>query len=321
MRAMKRKSTKRKKRKKRKKTKKTKKKCRSNRAASQEMSWIKNKKQRMEKTPKKTTRKPLNNMTEESEYEDSGNKKQTAEKFFRATKYKNNCHQWLVGFYQYLCQPSAGHKKKYMKLQHASQMKNILQFTDKNGNDIKCLALDEGDAAWKRFVVPSLESHCKKSGTIISYLMSYKKFLNYITNPRCNRSGPPLYQSYIDTIVAILPEIKGWWSTVDSETQAEQNDRWLAESTGLLTLKEITALKESNPTLRALEQFIKLAKEKYFIFNSAGHLLLVGFATDSGTRPSPLNNAKLSDYEKAESSDNRVMLILKHKRAKDGQQF
>lgn len=98
---------------------------------------------------------------------------------------------------------------------------------DKNGDDIKCLALDEGDAVWKRFVVPYLESQSNKSGTIISYLTSYEKFLNYVTNPRYNRSGPPLYQSYIDTFVSIKPEIKGWRSTVDAETQAEQNDKWL----------------------------------------------------------------------------------------------
>ena len=42
------------------------------------------------------------------------------------------------------------------------------------------------------------------------------------------------------------------------------------------------------------------------------------FATDNATRPGPLNNAKVSDYEKAEVSEGkRVMLISKHKRAKD----
>ena len=163
--------------------------------------------------------------SEESESEDSANEKQTAEKFFTATKYINNRHRWLVGLYDYLSRPSAGHKKKYIKLQHAGQIRNILEIIDKNGDDINCLALDEGDSVWKRFVVPCLESQSKKSGTIISYLTSYEKFLKYVTNPRYNRSGPPLHQSYIDTFVAILPEIKGWRSTVDAETQAEQNDR------------------------------------------------------------------------------------------------
>ena len=50
--------------------------------------------------------------SEESDYQDSENEKETAEKYFTATKLKNNRHQWLVGFYEYLSRPSAGHKKK-----------------------------------------------------------------------------------------------------------------------------------------------------------------------------------------------------------------
>ena len=260
--------------------------------------------------------------SEESESEDSANEKQTAEKFFTATKYINNRHRWLVGFYDYLSRPSAGHKKKYIKLQHAGQIRNILEIIDKNGDDINCLALDEGDSVWKRFVVPCLESQSKKSGTIISYLTSYEKFLKYVTNPRYNRSGPPLHQSYIDTFVAILPEIKGWRSTVDAETQAEQNDRWLDESVDLLTTEEIADLKQSKPYIEGTKAIHQAGEGKMLSqseFIAARDLLLVRFATDNGTRPGPLNNAKMSDYEKAESSEgNRVMLISKHKRAKDG---
>ena len=98
-------------------------------------------------------------------------------------------------------------------------MINISEFIDKNGDDINCLALDQGDAVWKGFMVPSLESQGKKSGTIISYLTNYEKFLNYFTNPRYNKTGPPLYQSYIDTFVAILPQIKGWRSNLVPRAQ------------------------------------------------------------------------------------------------------
>lgn len=107
----------------------------------------------------------------------------TADKYFTATVFDNYRHQWLVGFYDYLSRPSAGHKKKYIRLQHAGQMKNMLEYIDSKGDDITCLAKDEGDAVWKRFVVPVLENQTKKSGTVISYLTSFEKFLNYVTNP------------------------------------------------------------------------------------------------------------------------------------------
>lgn len=201
-------------------------------------------------------------------------------------------------------------------------MKNILEFIDPKGNDITCLANDEGDAVWKRFAVPNLESQSKKSGTVISYLTGFEKFLTYATNPRFNRSGPPLYQGYIDTFVAILPEMKGWQSTVDSETQEAQNQRYLDESEALLTPKEIEALKASKPYIEGVKAIFQAGQGKVLSqqeFTLARDLLLVQFATDNATRPGPLNNAKLSNYEKADTSDgNRVMLISKHKRAKDG---
>ena len=122
--------------------------------------------------------------------------------------------------------------------------------------------------------------------------------------------------------MAILPEIKGWRSTGDSETQVEQNDRWLDESVGLLTPEEITAMRASKPYIDGVKAIYQAREGKSLSqneFTAARDLLLLRFATDNGTRPGPLNNAKLSDYEKAESSNgNRVMLISKHKRAKDG---
>ena len=48
-------------------------------------------------------------------------------------------------------------------------------------------------------------------------------------------------------------------------------------------------------------------------------MLITRLAIDSGTRPGPLNNGTLQDYESAASEDGiKVILVAKHKRAKDG---
>lgn len=90
----------------------------------------------------------------------------------------------------------------------------------------------------------------------------------------------------------------------------------------MLTTEEITALKESKPYIEGTTAIHQPREGKMLSqskFTAARDLLLVRFATDNATRPGPLNNAKVSDYQKAESSDgNRVMLISKHKRVKDG---
>lgn len=74
--------------------------------------------------------------------------------------------------------------------------------------------------------------------------------------------------------------------------------------------------------LKTLKLLFKLAGGKLLSqqeFTLARNLLLVQFATDNPTRPGPLNNTKLKDYEMTEISEgNRIMLTPKHKRAKDG---
>ena len=48
-------------------------------------------------------------------------------------------------------------------------------------------------------------------------------------------------------------------------------------------------------------------------------MLITRLSIDSGTRPGPLNNATVHDYESAASEDGiKVMLVAKHKHAKDG---
>ena len=174
----------------------------------------------------------------------------TAEQFFTTTTPKNPRHRWLTGFYDYLSRLVMGDKKKSIHLQHAGQMRILLEYLDLKGDDISCSAQDEGDAVWKRWVKPTLNSGSKKAGTVISYLKTFEKFLSYVTNPRYNCSGPPLHPNYIDTFRQVLPEIKGWRSTVDSQTQAEQNQCFMDEGDALLTPAEKAELKTSEPYIQ-----------------------------------------------------------------------
>ena len=82
----------------------------------------------------------------------------SAEQFFTTTKPESPRHKWLTGFYDYLSRPAMGDKKKSIRLQHAGQMRILLEHLDPKGEDITCLALDEGDAVWKRWVKPTLTS-------------------------------------------------------------------------------------------------------------------------------------------------------------------
>ena len=66
----------------------------------------------------------------------------SAEQFFTTTTLQNPRHKWLTGFYDYLSRPAMGDKKKAICLQHAGQMRILLDYIDPKGDDITCLAQD-----------------------------------------------------------------------------------------------------------------------------------------------------------------------------------
>jgi len=245
----------------------------------------------------------------------------SAEQFFTTTMLENPRHKWLTGFYNYLSRPAMSDKKKAICLQHARQMRILLDYIDPKGDDITCLAQDEGDAVSKRWLKPTLNSGSKKAGTVISYLTTFEKFLTYVTNPRYNQSGPALHPDF-DIFRQVLPEIKGWRSTVDSHTQAEQNQRFMVESDALLTPAEKAQLKTSEPYVEGLKAINQADQGKVLSLQeyiSARDLLLAIFSLDNGTRPHPLNNATLKDYGTAKTKKgNRIMLVARHKRSKEG---
>ena len=200
-------------------------------------------------------------------------------------------------------------------------MRILLEYLDPKGDDISCLAQNEGDAVWKRWVKPTLNSE-SKAGTVISYMTMFEKILSFVTNPCYNHCGPPLHPSYIDTCREVLPEINGWRSTVDSHTQAEQNQRFMDESDTLITPAEKAELKTTEPYVEGLKVLNKADQGKVLSFQEyldAKDLLITIFSIDNATRPGPLNNATLKDYETPSTEQgNRIMLVARHKRSKEG---
>ena len=233
-------------------------------------------------------------------------KKETNLEYFTNTASQNFRQRWLVAFYSYLGRPSAGNKKETKKLQHASQMRALLEGVEPGGDDITCLTKYEGDAVWQCWVKPMLEENKTKPGTIISYLTSYEKFLKFMTNPRYSRFGPPLSHDHRELLALLLPDVKGWRSTVDGQTQDVQNQRYLDEIEGLLTAEEVLQLRSSKPYVDG-QKVIKQAAEGKDLteleFTTARDFLITRFAMDAGSRPGPMNNAKLEDYRTAKSED------------------
>ena len=265
------------------------------------------------------------------EYEEKSNdeeepekKKMKKEEYYSATKFLNARHQWLCGFFSFLHLPSAGYKKLQNRLQHVSQVQNILEVLDPNGDDITILGSDFGDIVWKQWVVhPHLENNTKAPGTLTSYLTSLEKFFVFVTSNRYHKKDmPPLHGDYLDIFRETISALKGWRATVDNETQHIQHRGFLKECDTILTPADIKGIEESKPYRAGMKALNEANAGKHLSlqeFTDARDLLLVKLALLVGSRPGPLENARLEDYYGAKEKDgNKIMLIPKHKRSKAG---
>ena len=246
----------------------------------------------------------------------------SAMQYFTCTSPKTNRHRWLVVFYQYLTRPTAGDKKQAIHLQHATQMRKLLEAIDPGGDDITCLLANEGDVDWSGWVKPHLKAATKKPGTLISYLTSYEKFLSFVTQEWFNKTAPPIHPNHLPTFGTILKDLKGSQSVVDAQSYQVKNQRMVDETEGLLTLEELQEIKTFAHYNDAVRLAIQAGRGKDLtlaVFVMVRDLLVMRFSLDTGTRPGPLNNATMGEYGKGKVKDQcKVMLVAKHKRVKGG---
>lgn len=66
--------------------------------------------------------------------------------YFSATSFESDWHKWLCAFFGYLALPDAGYKKEAQHLQHASQVKLLLEALEPDKDDLECIGADNGDA-------------------------------------------------------------------------------------------------------------------------------------------------------------------------------
>ena len=109
---------------------------------------------------------------------------------------------------------------------------------------------------------------------------------------------------------------------MEGKSHEDRNQRFVDESEGLLSLEELDRIKASKTYGEARRIIIQAGKGiepslKDFLL--ARDFLLTRFSLDTGTRTGPLINATMQEYQKGKVKDDcKVMLVAKHKRAKDG---
>lgn len=127
-----------------------------------------------------------------------------------------------------------------------------------------------------------------------------------------------------ETILCYMRKsLKGWRSTVEKRTQAKKWEKYVDECDELLLPEDIRHLMSSPPAVEGLKA-INSAKDSVKLtapcFTAARDLILASLSQQNGSRPGPLNNAKVRDYNtvRKEKTGKLVMLVAKHKRAQQG---
>ena len=148
-------------------------------------------------------------------------------------------------------------------------------------------------------------------------------FLTYLTGRKYDpKKMPRLSPDLKDTFRSLIPALRGWRACVDSYTQDLQLRNYIAECDSLITTEEINNLRSSKPYLEGAnlihmaERGSKLTLRQFILVRD---YLLCRLTLATGTRPGALKNVLVSDYETSRVSEgNRIILVPKHKRTKDG---
>ena len=206
------------------------------------------------------------------------------------------------------------------RLQHVSQVKTLLESIDPKGKNIQCLVDDHGHAVWKQWVEVNLENQFKEPGTIIRYLTSLEKVINFVTSNK-TKEMPPLYPEHCTLFESLKPALKGWRAIVDATTQDRQVRQYIDQCDNLPTREELDSIKESTHYKQAEKLIVESDHSKSLApseFPKIRDMLLVKITVKAGTRPILLENAIIQDFTTAKSDKNaKVILVPNHKRSKE----
>lgn len=250
-----------------------------------------------------------------------------ARAFFETRRITTDRHRLLVDFYSFLGTVDEGQKAEPVRLQHASQVKKILEDIDPGAKDIQALAKEDGRAVWNLWIAPRLQDKNVGTGTLMSYLGSLSKFLKFVVRrhrrSQSSEGGPSISESTCEIFRDVIDGISGWRSTIAKHRAVLQNERYLKECELRLTKEDFQAFLKSPVIAKAESLFSPNAKRAgTFQFVQARDYLITRLAVSCGTRPKALETATIENFRQAKRAPEFpgcfVMLVTRHKRQADG---
>ena len=236
---------------------------------------------------------------------------------FRAPKGHGEEH-FLAAFLTHLKHAEGGMLSKGQSLIHVRRVHIVMDTLDKNGDDIKCLAWKKGMQVWDKFCAPNLKNKTKTGNTIKTYLKSLEIFSLF------NEKGDFYDCSILSEMEkAFLSQLQSRMATyrksVHRRTAGEKCTREVEESFNAMTTEDLKSIKESGLKQKAVKLLGKSLEHHVLSrteFTLVRDFLLVTMLYENGSRPGPLETAKVSRFEKAiytSSQERWTMVVDEHK--------
>ena len=225
---------------------------------------------------------------------------------------------FLASFLQYLRHAEGGILSDEQSRIHVRQVHKVLEVLDKDGKDVKCLTWKRGLVVWDDFCAPNLRAKSLTGNTIKTYLKSIEIFSRFIE--KGDFYNPALLTDLQkDVLVRLQPRMQDYRKAVHRRTAVQTTTRDVDESYSAMTPQDLKKFEESDLAKQAvkligqsLEHHLLSKKE----FTLVRDYLLITVLIENGSRPGPLENAKVKRFQQAtytKSKGRWTLVVDEHK--------
>ena len=237
--------------------------------------------------------------------------------YMRSDERKSTRQHFVSAFYRYLLHVEGGGHSLEQAMIHTRQVHNLMDTIDEKGDDVRCLVRNDGMDIWDVFCAPRLKNKVLTGNTIKTYLRSLELFAIFIKKGFFYKKAL-LPDTHRIAIVGLIERLPDYRSTVHRRTAQQHLTRKVDMSYERMTPADLRALENSDvvrdciKTLgRAVDNHIPPRND----FTNVRDYLLVKTLYENGSRPGPLENAKVKRFKQAtKTANNRwVILVDEHK--------
>ncbi|PFX17272.1 hypothetical protein AWC38_SpisGene18411 [Stylophora pistillata] len=193
--------------------------------------------------------------------------------------------------------------KRRRSLQHACQVKSLLQKLDPAGVDIGIIAEEDGCKVWLDWVMPNLAKPA--GGTLKSYLNSLHMFIQFVVNRRPRPGFPTLTPEVQEIFQEVLARLKAWRCTITKQKSSARYTRILAETERMLTTPKVNQIMASVPAqegkkaLVAAEKCTDTSQLTVSQYTAAWDFIIMAITRNCGTCPGALETVTLGQWRAA----------------------